>query len=117
MVLIPLLLAAAPTAATALAIYRERTAATVRCRAQPSDSVVVCARRAADRYRVPLVVPPDPGDPRHEGVHAERERLFARTTQCQEKTPFLVGCGSVGVHMTTGGGRTRFGAGEREIAP
>ncbi|OYY89305.1 MAG: hypothetical protein B7Y45_12490 [Sphingomonas sp. 28-66-16] len=43
----------------------------------------------------------DLGDPRHEGVEAERQRLQHRTTPCQDRGPFLIGCGSVGVHAST----------------
>ena len=114
--LIFLLALADGTAAQALAEYRARTAVAVQCRAQAQDdAVVVCARRAADRYRLPLVSAPDPGDPAHEGVAAERERLLARTNQCQEKTAFMVGCGVAGASFSTARG---FGLnGERPIAP
>ena len=73
--LIALALAAPVTADAAMASYRKRTAATIRCRSEAaSDTVVVCARRRADQYRVPLATAPEPGDPRHESVDAERER-------------------------------------------
>jgi hypothetical protein len=114
--LIFLLALADGTAAQALAEYRARTAVAVECRARAEgDDVVVCARRAADRYRLPLVTTPDPGDPANEGVPAERERLLARTTQCQDMTPFLVGCGVAGASFSTARG---FGlSGERPITP
>ncbi|GAA0311958.1 hypothetical protein GCM10009087_22600 [Sphingomonas oligophenolica] len=88
----------------ALAHYHAVTAVGPRCgaAANPSD-VVVCARRGADRYRVPLIEY-DAGNPKNQGVPAERERMLARTSNCREKSVFLVGCGSVGV-----GTRATFG--------
>lgn len=80
-----------------------------------STDVTVCGRRNADRFRVPLVVPPEPGDPAHEGVPAERERLLHRTNPVQELSPFLVGGGMAGVSATA-----NLGSGEiteRPLAP
>jgi hypothetical protein len=57
----------------------------------------------------------DPNDPRHEGVPAERERMLARTNNCQEKSTFLVGCGAAGVSVSTRSGVSLMG--ERPIAP
>lgn len=115
-VLLMLAQAAAPEGriAAAVADYRDRTAAGPQCRQATGGDVVVCGRRRADRYRVPLIEH-DPGDPRYEGVPAERERLLARTTQCDEHSPFQVGCGTAGVSVSTNGG-LRLG-GERPIAP
>ena len=76
---------------------------------------MVCARRTADRYRVPLVEH-IPGDPRHEGVPEERARYVHTNTPCEDRGPFLIGCGKVGVSMTTGAGGTRVWT-ERELAP
>ncbi len=95
--------------------YRAMTSATPACSHPDGDDVVVCGRRSADRYRAPLVVH-DAGDPMYEGVPAERERLFARTDNCQEKSLFLVGCGSAGVKATVGAGGVHV-AGERALAP
>ncbi|MBJ6120334.1 hypothetical protein [Sphingomonas mollis] len=95
---------------------RDRTAAEHRCVATADTTdITVCGLRHADRYRVPFVVH-DPGDPRHEGVSAERNRLLARTDNCQEKRAIQVGCGFAGVHMTTGGNGTSVG-GMRKLAP
>jgi hypothetical protein len=109
-----LLLLDAPASA-AVARYRILTSVTPACSHPDGDDVVVCGRRTADRYRAPLVVH-DAGDPMYEGVPAERERLFARTDNCQEKSVFLVGCGSVGVKATAGAGGVHV-AGERSLAP
>lgn len=117
MVIPLLLLLAAPDtpAASAVTHYRTLTSAVPACSRPDGDDVVVCGRRTADRYRAPLVVH-DPGDPRYEGVPAERERLFARTDNCQEKSLFLVGCGAVGVKATAGAGGVTV-AGQRPLAP
>jgi hypothetical protein len=84
-----------------LEAYRNLTQAEPRC-AQPTNGseIVVCANRKADRYRVPFIEY-ELGDPRAESVAAERERLQAKTTPCQEYSLFLVGCGSVGLALST----------------
>lgn len=110
-----LLLLLDTSATAAVTQYRALTSATPACSHPDGDDVVVCGRRSADRYRAPLVVH-DPGDPMYEGVPAERERLFAKTDNCQEKSAFLVGCGSVGVKATVGAGGIHV-AGERSLAP
>lgn len=91
-------------AEAALANYHAVTAVGPHCEAaaNPSD-ITVCARRTADRYRLPLIET-DPGNPRTQDVPGERERLFARTSNCQEKSVFLVGCGMVGA-----GAKASFG--------
>ncbi|MGE7206424.1 hypothetical protein ACQKJZ_12165 [Sphingomonas sp. NPDC019816] len=66
-----------------------------------STDITVCGRRNADRFRVPFVPPPEPGDPKREGVMAERTRLLARTTPIDEMSPFLVNGGFTGVTMDT----------------
>jgi hypothetical protein len=100
---------------TALDRYREKTRATIECDAGRVDDVLVCGHRAADKFRLPLIAV-DPGDPKKEGVPVERERLLARTNNCEEMSTFLVGCGKVGVTMSTRTGLTA-GDGERPIAP
>ena len=98
----------------ALVRYREKTAAGPRCAAAAdSDEVTVCGWRDADRYRVPLIER-DPADPKNEGVPMERERMLARTSNCEEKSIFLIGCGKAGVSVGTGGFHL---AGERALAP
>ncbi len=106
---------AADQSAAWLAQERAVTRASVRC-AAPADSgeVTVCGRRNADRYRVPLVEV-DLDNPAHEGVAAERDRLLARTTTCQEHSPFQIGCGMAGVTLSTRHGVVP--GGERPLAP
>ena len=87
---------AAPDFDTALDRYREKTRATIECKASQGDDILVCSRRAADKFRLPLIAV-DLGDPKKEGVPAERERLLARTNNCEEMSTFLVACGSAGV--------------------
>jgi len=105
---------AAPQLDTAMDRYRTATRATIDCHDNQPDDIVICGRREADRYRAPLTVT-DPDDPRHEGVPAERERMLARTNNCQEKSTFLVGCGAAGVSVSTRSGVSLMG--ERPIAP
>jgi len=91
-------------AQAALVNYRAVTAVGPHCNtAANGTDITVCARRNADRYRLPLIEQ-GAGDPKTQDVPAERERLFARTSNCQEKSVFLVGCGSVGV-----GAKASFG--------
>ena len=106
------------SAETAVAHYRAITAAGPRCAtAASSTDITVCARRNADRYRLPLIEPSS-GDPKIQDVPGERERLFARTSNCQEKSLFLVGCGKVGVGMKAGFGPGGiYGAQVRPLAP
>ncbi len=102
-----LLLAAAPeiTVADILDSYWAHTRADIQCtNPNPGDEIMVCGARKADRYRVPLIGY-ELGDPRGETVEAERERLQHRTTACQDRGPFLIGCGFVGVT-----GHASFGA-------
>lgn len=77
--------------------YRDQTRAELRCtETADRDEILVCGARAADRFRVPLTTQVA-GDPRHEGVYQEAERLQAKTTRCQDMSLFLVGCGMAGV--------------------
>ena len=110
-----LVVMAAGQSAVWIAHERELTRAGPQCTA-PTDSseVTVCGRRTADRYRVPLIEV-TAGDPAHQGVPAERERLLARTTACQEHNAFQIGCGMAGVSVSTARGVT-LGA-ERPLAP
>lgn len=98
----------------ALARYREATRATIECDTAHTDDIVVCDRREADRWRVPLTSI-DADDPRNEGVPAERFRLIERPNNCEEKSAFLVGCGKVGVGFSSQHGVVLTG--ERPIAP
>ncbi|MBI0473915.1 hypothetical protein D9601_00870 [Sphingomonas sp. MA1305] len=76
--------------------------------------ITVCGRRNADRFRVPILVH-EPGDPRHETVPAERERLLARSNPVKDLSPFLVGGGMTGVTVSSTGAVT--GATYRPLAP
>jgi len=99
--LLPTLAAGAELSAEdALTQHRELTRSEPLCRNAIGDEIVVCGRREADRYRVPLIVR-DPGDPASEGVAAERERLQHPTTPCDARGPFLIGCGMVGVSISS----------------
>jgi len=107
MLLALLLAAEQPPSARIAAILAEYHAGT---RAGPSciaprdkDEISVCAHRRADRWRLPYVQA-DPGDPRHESVPDERARYIRTRTACQDRGPFLVGCGMTGVTMTMGFG-------------
>jgi len=66
---------------------------------------------------LPLIEPTS-GSPKIQDVPGERERLFARTSNCQEKSVFLVGCGMAGVGMKAGFGPGGiYGARVRPLAP
>jgi hypothetical protein len=115
--LLPLLLLAQDSGLeAALRDYREMTRADVPCtRTADENEIVVCARRDADRYRVPLVTV-------SAGREASGERLkyllssaAAGYVPCG-KGPFMVRCGSVGAGVTIdSGGGTRIS--ERPLAP
>jgi hypothetical protein len=94
--------------------YRQETRATVDCSESKPDDIVICGHREADRYRVPFVTI-DRDDPRNETVATERERLLARTNNCEELSTFLVGCGKAGVGVSSQHGVVL--SGERPIAP
>lgn len=93
--------AESPAAETALMTYTKRMATRPNCkRARAANEITVCGRRDADKYRV-LLITYDAGDPRAEGFWGERARIQHQTTPCQENSVFLVGCGSVGVSVST----------------
>jgi hypothetical protein len=110
-----LLVVMADQSAAWLAQERAATRAGPQCLA-PADSseVMVCGRRHADRYRVPLIEV-DRDNPANEGVPAERQRLLARTNNCREHNLFQVGCGLAGVTVSTRHGVVA--GGERPLAP
>ncbi|MFD1613033.1 hypothetical protein ACFSCW_14605 [Sphingomonas tabacisoli] len=113
--LILIMIAAAAAAADdPIETYLDKTSAGPRCKAPAGGDIMVCGRRDADRYRVPFVVP-TPGDPKMRGVHEERAGLIAETSPCDRKGPFLVGCGAIGVTVSTkiGGGKVEY----RPLAP
>jgi len=85
------------------------------CTTNPNATdITVCGRRNADRFRVPFVVH-DAGDPRHEAVAVERDRLLDRTNPVRELSPFLVGGGMAGVTMSSRTGVS--GITQRQLAP
>ncbi len=88
------------TAAMARARAMTRTDLPCRAGADP-DEIVVCAGRNADRYRVPLVTGPAPGDPKAVDALGERERLLVVPQLPCGVGAFLQGCGSVGVSAST----------------
>jgi hypothetical protein len=110
-VLIPLGLAAPAAAADPIDAYMELTSVAPKCRQPAGEEIVVCGRRDADRYRVPFIVP-TPGDPKTRGVPEERALLVAQQSPCDSKGPFLVGCGAVGITVST-----RIGSGKVEYRP
>lgn len=107
-------LQAASEVDAAMTRYLEQTRTRIECNVGKPDDIVICDRRAADQFRLPLIEL-DLNDPKNEGVPAERERLFARTNNCQEKSTFLVGCGKAGIGVSTRTGL--HGLGERPLAP
>lgn len=115
MALPALLLFASPAVADTAAMdtYLDLTRVEPRCQAAVGGEILVCGRREADKYRVPLITPPPAGSPRIVDVHAERAKLIAIETPCQQRGPHLVGCGMVGVTMSTKLG----GTGKVEVRP
>lgn len=89
-----------PTAEEALVTYARQTATRPDCRRRQSgNEILVCGKREADRYRLPLIIKVK-GDPRGDDLSAERERLQHITTPCQDNSVFLVGCGFAGVTVS-----------------
>ena len=112
------LVASAPCHASGIdarvAHYEAMTRVAVRCSAPASHrEIVVCGNRRADHWRVPFLLK-EAGDPSIQNVPAERAALITRSTPCQDRGPFLVGCGpGVGVHVST-----NFGPGSKaQIRP
>ena len=88
--------------------YQTVTSVVVRtCAAPRTDrEIVVCARRQADRYRIPFVGY-EAGDPRAETVSAERNRLASTPRTPCGQGAIIANCGGgVGLHASVG-----FGAG------
>ena len=111
-----LLLFAAPTEDPATVIARSSSLiAGDRCTTDSNKTdITVCGRRRADRFRVPFVVH-DAGDPKHEAVRVERDRLLNRTNPVQDLSPFLVGGGMAGVTVSSTTGVS--GVTNRPLAP
>ena len=103
-------------AARLVAETRALTRVAVDCRSRrEGEEITVCARRDADRWRVPFVTP-DPGAIDRDDVPGERSRLIARPNNCAEMKLMAYECGMVGVSMTAGGRGTRWEA-PRPLAP
>lgn len=113
--MIVLLLMLAQDSASLLDRAHEMLSAERRCPVEATTDITVCGLRRADRYRVPILTY-DPGDPAHEGVPAERERLLARTTPIHDLSPFLVGGGMAGVKATVSARGSQVGT-LRPLAP
>jgi len=92
--------ARAQSAEAALEDYREKTSVTVRCTQPAGEQIVVCGRRAADKWRVPFVGF-DSGDPRGRSVSDDRNRLASEPPVKCGIEAFLRNCGSVGVTVGT----------------
>jgi hypothetical protein len=104
-------MAAPAGAADPMDTYLDKTSAQPRCKAAAGSDIVVCGRREADKYRVPFLIP-TPGDPKTRGVHEERAARLAVKSPCESMGPYLVGCGAVGVTVST-----KFGGGKMEYRP
>ena len=112
--LLPLMLSTpgrADTANAELTRYESMTRVAVRCATpQSGTEITVCGKRRADRWRVPFLLK-DAGDPAIQNVPGERAALIKKATPCQDRGPFLVGCGpGVGVSTTIG-----LGSGTRPV--
>ncbi|NML07632.1 hypothetical protein [Sphingomonas sp. G-3-2-10] len=100
--------------AAAVSKAREMTRADRPCRADAdSDEIVVCARRDADRYRVPFVLSANPAN----SVPAQTAELLEERGRlpCGQGA-FTAQCGGmVGVSVTVGANGVRYV--RRELAP
>jgi hypothetical protein len=93
-----------PAHADPMQRYEAMTQVAVHGCARPSgpNEITVCGRRAADKWRVPLVEY-DAGDPRAETVSAERNRLASAPRMKCGVGAILANCGKVGVGMSSNG--------------
>ena len=108
--LVPLLLLFqdAPAVTAAVAAYRAKTAAEIRCAAVEDDQeIVVCAARDAYRHRLPLVPAYSPKNDANDQVAAISTREAQGIVECGQG-PFMVRCGSVGVGVTVGLGGSGY---------
>lgn len=103
-----------PVATTIMDQARRMTAAEGRCVVDPdSTDITICGLRQADRFRVPFTGY-DAGDRRGEAPMAERDRLMAGAALGCGQGAFAVGCGSVG--MTVSSSRGVMTGGTRPLA-
>ncbi len=104
----------APTPAEVMALHRQRWSASPACqRARDESEIVVCSRREADKYRVPLQTTYNGPDT----DQGRLDRLFDRadgSLPCGQGA-FTVRCGSVGVTATVSARGVRYV--RRELAP
>ncbi|MCD2323196.1 hypothetical protein LQ953_04090 [Sphingomonas sp. IC-56] len=102
MLMLLLMVQEVPALDAAMSSYRELTRVEPACkRSTQGDEVVICARRQADRYRVPLAT-----------SYGGDELPDKRVAKLLDTAPppcgqgaFTVKCGAVGVSTTMGGGR------------
>ena len=103
----------AQSPAEVLEMHRQTWSANPECkRARDENEIVVCSRRAADRYRVPLVVQGS-----SENSDDRLDRFFAANdghAPCGEGA-FMVRCGSVGVSVRANARGVHFV--RRDLAP
>lgn len=113
------LLGAMPAQAdVAIDRYRSVTSVEPRC-ARPTDGreILVCGARRADRWRVPFLGY-DAGDPRAEGVSAERNRLSAAPRMPCGQGAIIADCGGmIGVKASVGFGASGTETRLRPLAP
>ena len=115
MIVLALMLAAMPDDVATLVAKSATVIAGKRCTYDPNTTdITVCGRRRADRFRVPFIVH-DAGDPRHEAVRVERDRLLNRSNPVKDLSPFLVGGGMAGVTVSSSTGVS--GITGRTLAP
>ena len=109
---LPMLVQEVPAVTAAIAEYRAGTTAEVPCRVtNDDDEIVVCARRDADRYRVPFVPPS-----RQELPDQRVARLVGGRTEPEcGKGAFMAHCGFVGASVSVGGRGLKWV--KRELAP
>jgi hypothetical protein len=78
-----------------LSDYHRLTRVETTCRDRTGEEIVVCARRDADRYRVPL-----PSGPSFRDAEPRTARLLDTHAPACGQGAFTVGCGKVGASVT-----------------
>jgi hypothetical protein len=93
--------------------YQRLTSVSVRCtKASDPGTIVVCGRRAADKWRVPFIGY-NAGDRRAESVSGERNRLASAPRVACGKGAIIANCGG-GVGVSAG---TRFDGAALRVRP
>lgn len=106
--------AATLSPAEVMAMHRQRWSASPACkRARDESEIVVCSRRDADKYRVPLVTG-------YQGPDTDQGRLIRLFDGADGRAPcgegaFLVRCGYVGVGVSVSAKGVRTS--RRPLAP